>query len=102
KHLEQFSHKTSVVAKFETVADAICNGDVKTLKRLLAEEPQLIHSRSTREHKATLLHYVSANGVEGYRQKTPRNIVEITKVLLDAGAEVDAEADVYGGGSTTL
>ena len=102
KHLDGLSQKSSLVAKFEVVADAICNGDVKTLKRLLREEPQLIHSRSTREHKATLLHYVSANGVEGYRQKTPKNIVEIAKVLLNAGADVNAEADVYGGGATTL
>ena len=102
KHLAEVSQKSSVTAKFETAADAICNGDVKTLKRLVAEEPQLIHSHSTREHKATLLHYVSANGVEGYRQKTPRNIVEIAKVLLKAGADVNAEADVYGGGATTL
>ena len=65
KHLDDLSNKSSVVAKFEAVADTICNGDVKTLKRLLREEPRLIHSRSTREHKATLLHYVSANGVEG-------------------------------------
>jgi hypothetical protein len=43
------------------------------------------------------LHYCSANGVEGYRQKTPKNIVEITRILLEAGAEVDARADVYGG-----
>jgi hypothetical protein len=48
------------------------------------------------------LHYCSANGVEGYRQKTPKNIVEITRILLEAGAEVDARADVYGGDSTTL
>ena len=102
KHLDELSQKSSLVAKFEVAADAICNGDVKTLKRLLREEPQLIHSRSTREHKATLLHYVSANGVEGYRQKTPKNIVEIAKVLLNAGADVNAEADVYGGGATTL
>src|SRR6185369_3119435 len=102
KHVDELSRRSSLVAKFETAADAICNGDVKTLKRLLAQEPQLIHSRSTREHKATLLHYVSANGVEGYRQKTPRNIVEITKVLLNSGADVNAEADVYGGGATTL
>jgi hypothetical protein len=27
-------------------------------------------------------HYVSANGVEDYRQKTPQNIVEIARVLL--------------------
>ena len=102
KHLDALTHKSSLVAKFETAADAICNGDVKTLKRLLAEQPQLIHSRSTREHKATLLHYVSANGVEGYRQKTPGNIVEIAQVLLNSGADVNAEADVYGGGATTL
>src|ERR1051325_6470029 len=57
KHLDGLSQKSSVVAKFETAADAICNGDVKTLKRLLAEA-ELIHSRSTREHKATLLPYV--------------------------------------------
>ncbi len=102
KHLNELSQKSSAVAKFEAAADAICNGDVKTLKRLLAEEPELIHSRSTREHKATLLHYISANGVEGYRQKTPKNIVEIAKVLLNSGADVNAEADVYGGGATTL
>jgi ankyrin repeat protein len=102
KHLADFSQKSSLVAKFEAGADAVCNGDVKTLQRLVRQEPQLIHSRSTREHKATLLHYVSANGVEGYRQKTPKNIVEIAEVLLSAGADVNAEADVYGGGATTL
>src|SRR4030095_3377997 len=58
KHLDELSQKTSLIAKFETAADAICNGDVKTLERLLRQEPQLIQSRSTREHKATLLHYV--------------------------------------------
>src|SRR5207244_2325668 len=50
----------------------------------------------------TLLHYVSANGIEDFRQKTPKNIVEITKLLLDAGADVNAESTAYGGGSTTL
>lgn len=102
KHLDALSRKNSLISKFETAADAICSGDVKTLKRLLAGEPRLIRLRSTREHKATLLHYVSANGVEGYRQTTPKNIVEIAEFLLNSGAEVDAEADVYGGGSTTL
>ncbi len=77
-------------------------GDATPLKQLLREEPELIHARSIREHGATLLHYVAANGVEHYRQKTPKNIVEITKILLDAGAEIDATANVYGGGCTTL
>jgi ankyrin repeat protein len=64
--------------------------------------PDLVRTRSTREHRATLLHYCSANGVEGYRQKTPKNIVEIAEILLRAGADKNAEADVYGGGATTL
>jgi len=102
KHLSALAQKASTIARFEAAADAIVKGDIKTLQRLLRDDPQLIRARSTREHKATLLHYVSANGVEGYRQKTPANIVEITELLLQSGAEVDAEADVYGGGSTTL
>ena len=102
KHLHGLTQKNSAIARFEAAADAIVKGDSKTLKRLLHDDPQLVHARSTREHGATLLHYVSANGVEGYRQKTPANIVEITELLLKTGAEVDAEADVYGGGSTTL
>ncbi len=61
-----------------------------------------MRARSTREHRSTLLHYVSANGIEDFRQKTPTNIVEITKLLLNAGADVNAESDAYGGRSTTL
>jgi ankyrin repeat protein len=70
----------------------------------------LVRARSTREHQATLLHYVGANGVEGYRQKTPKNAVQVARMLLKAGAEVDADLD-YGSmgriyperkGSTTL
>jgi hypothetical protein len=101
KHLEALA-KSSPVSRFEAAADAIVSGKVATLKRLLREDPKLIHARSMREHGATLLHYVSANGVEGYRQKTPPNIVAITEVLLKAGAEIDATADVYGGGCATL
>ena len=102
KHLDGLTKKNSPIARFETAADAIIKGDIKTLKRLLRDDPKLVLARSTREHGAMLLHYVSANGVEGYRQQTPTNIVEITELLLNAGAEVDAEADVYGGGATTL
>ena len=48
-------------------------------------------------YAATLLHYVGANGVEGYRQQSPPNAVAIARLLLDAGAEVDAFAGMYGG-----
>lgn len=102
KHLNALAQKNSTVARFESAADAIVHGHLTRIKRLVREDPRLIRARSTREHRATLLHYVSANGVEGYRQKTPQNIVAIAEVLLKAGAEVDAEANVYGGGATTL
>lgn len=102
KHLNELGQRSSPVCKFELAAEAIVGGDMATLKRLLQESPALVKTRSTREHEATLLHYVSANGVEGYRQLTPKNAVKIAEVLLKAGAEVDATADVYGGGSTPL
>jgi hypothetical protein len=102
KHIELLARASSPVSTFEAAASAIVTGDVTTIKRLLHQHPELIRARSTREHRATLLHYVSANGVETYRQVSPKNIAEITEILLAAGAEVDAEADVYGGGYTTL
>jgi Ankyrin repeats (many copies) len=94
--------RDSPESHFEAAVEAIVGGDVPSLERLLRENPELIRARSTREHRATLLHYVAANGVEGYRQKTPKNIAKIAEILLRAGAELDAEANVYGGGATTL
>lgn len=45
---------------------------------------------------------ISANGVENFRQRTPGNAIDIATALLDAGADVDAEANVYDGRSTTM
>ena len=101
KHLEAEARANSPVADFERAADAIVSGDIATLEKLLRDHPDLIRATSTRSHQATLLHYVAANGVEGYRQKTPKNIVPIAALLLNTGADVNAIADVYGG-STTL
>ena len=94
--------KSSVIAQFERAVDAIVSGDAATLARLLQQNPDLVRARSARSHHSMLLHYVGANGVEGFRQRTPGNIVQITEMLIDAGAEVDAVADMYGGGCTTL
>lgn len=102
RHLDALARATSDLSAFEQAADAIVSGDLATLERLMAAHPGLVRARSSREHRATLLHYVSANGVENYRQISPANIAAIARRLLDAGAPVDAEADVYGGGATTL
>ncbi len=101
KHLEAIARANSPINTFELAADAIVTGDLVTLERLLREHPDLIRAHSPRQHQATLLHYVSANGIEGYRQKIPKDIVRIAELLLHAGADVNALADVYGG-STTL
>lgn len=89
-------------AVFEAAVEAVVAGDLPALERLLAATPALVHARSSRPHRATLLHYVAANGVEDERQRTPPNAPLVAKTLLAAGAEVDALADCYGGEVTTL
>ena len=90
------------VARFETAVDAVVSGDIAALQTMLREDPSLVHARSTRRHHCTLLHYLGANGVEGGRQKTPPNAVEVMKLLLDNGAEPDALADLYDSECTTM
>jgi ankyrin repeat protein len=92
----------STVTNFEAAVEAIVAGNEAALAALLRNEPELVMARSLREHHSTLLHYCSANGVEDFRQRTPENIVAMARMLLDAGAEVNAESEASGGGSTTL
>lgn len=100
--IEAMNAPQSEVLQFETAVDAIISGDKKSLQQLLQQYPSLAQMRSLRSHQATLLLYTGANGVEGYRQKTPPNAVEIAELLLKAGAEVDATGSLYTGGATTL
>jgi hypothetical protein len=86
---------------FELAVDTLLSGDVETLRGLLSSDPSLIHRRSKFGHRSTLLHYVGSNGIETYRQKVPLNLAEITLLLVGAGADVNATANMYGG-STTL
>jgi ankyrin repeat protein len=102
RHLDSLRSHDSPISRFESAADAVVTGNGARLEALLSRDPDLIRARSTREHRSTLLHYVSANGVENFRQKTPANIVAIANRLLAAGADVEAESDAYGGGCTVL
>ena len=101
-HVESLRRERSPEAAFENAVDAVVGGDIPTLRRLLDDHPDLVRARSSREHNATLLIYTSANGVEGYRQKSPRTAAAIAEMLLGTGADVDATADVYGSQCTTL
>jgi ankyrin repeat protein len=110
-HVDSLADKNSPVLQFELAVEAVIGGNTASLSSALRKNHELVHLRSTREHGATLLHYVAANGVEGYRQKTPKNVVRIANMLIEAGSYIDADLD-YGAagfevyperiGSTTL
>jgi len=109
EYVDTVTQDDSPVFRFEAAVECVITGDLTQLHELLRRDPALVRARSSRVtnfdppvHRATLLHYVAANGVEGYRQKTPPNAVEIAKILLEAGAEVDALADMYGEPCTTM
>ncbi|GJM24367.1 MAG: hypothetical protein DHS20C16_07820 [Phycisphaerae bacterium] len=88
------------VAVFEDAVRAIIRGDASELQSLLRAHKELATMRSPRQHRATLPHYISANGVENEHQIVPPNAVEIAEALFAAGGDavVDATADTYGGG----
>src|SRR6202023_2989899 len=107
-HVAPLSEQGSVF-EFESAVEAVVNGDLAALEDALRRDPALVRARSSRvccfdppAHRVTLLHYVAANGVERYRQKTPPNAVEIARALLQAGAEPDALADMYGVACTPM
>lgn len=109
QHVAAASEAGSPVQRFESAVEAVIDGDVDALRSHLRDDAELVKARSARVthfdpnvHRSTLLHYVAANGVEGYRQKTPKNAVDVATALLRAGAEVDALADLYGGKCTTM
>ena len=91
-HVDLASRETPDGAEFEVAADAVVDGDLPKLESLLIRNPALAHARSGREHRATLLYYLAANGVEDFRQRSPANAPEIARLLLDSGAEVETVA----------
>lgn len=89
---------TAFDREFENCVDRMLAGDIDALKKDLASCPQLLTQQSQYGHQATLLHYIAANGVESYRQVTPLNATEIIELLISSGAEINANANIYGGG----
>jgi ankyrin repeat protein len=75
--------------------DELYAGDAAALARRLDADPALVHAREPSAegpycgyfYRATLLHHVAGNPTI---RPLPPNIVEIARLLLDRGAEVDA------------
>ena len=68
--------------KFHPAMKAIKDGDVERLRGLVAEDPSLATSRSTRSHP-TLLQCLALDA------KDLPNAREMAEVLIDAGAELN-------------
>lgn len=89
---------------FARAVRAIITGDAAGLAAELATEPALVSARSQARHRASLLHYISANGIEEELQLPVPNGDAMAAILLAAGAEVDAQLSAVAevGWSTTL
>src|SRR5215831_17607848 len=82
---------------FARAVRAIIGGDVAALQAELAADPNLIDARSASSHGATLLHYVASNGIEDELQRPVMNADEIARLLIAAGASIDAVCNTYNG-----
>ena len=82
---------------FARAVKAVIAGDAPALRAELSAEPELVWVRSSSAHRATLLHYTAANGIECELQREVPNADEIARMLLVAGAEPDALCDAYDG-----
>jgi hypothetical protein len=99
-----FSGWTAAEADGQTRADpalegaieSLLAGDIAAVTRAVDEFPDLVARRSHYGHRATLLHYLAANGVETYRQRVPGNAPELASLLIARGADPAATAAMYG------
>lgn len=92
--------ETAADPLFEQAVETVLSGNTGALDALLSGSGYLAAARSHYGHRATLLHYVAANGVESYRQRVPATAPDITRLLLDHGADADATMPVYGANYT--
>ena len=80
--------------RFDGALAALRKGDLPALRELLQNHPDLIRARTNLQppygyfSAATLLHHVAAN--PSWDRPRPKNIVELARMLLEHGADVDA------------
>ena len=89
--------------RFDEAVAALDAGDVARLGQLLAAEPALVHARTNLDRRhgyfagATLLHHVAGNPNRG---PLPPNIVDVARLLLERGTDVNASTLGRNGGTT--
>ena len=91
KYAEKFN------VEFEQAIDFMLHGDLENLKKLIHKEPKILNMTSPFGHKASLIHYLAANGIETWRQIVPKNAPDMLRLLLDSGADPDTENSIFGG-----
>lgn len=80
--------------QFDEAVAALAAGDLPRLDALLTRHPELVRARTNLEPPfgyfagATLLHHVAWN--PSRREPVPPNIVDVARLLIDRGADVDA------------
>lgn len=80
--------------RFDAALAALDAGDVGRLRSLIAADASLVHARTNLEPPygyftgATLLHHVAGN--PGRDNRLPANIVDVARLLLDSGADVNS------------
>jgi ankyrin repeat protein len=91
-------------ARFDDALGALRAGDLDRLRHGITTEPELISARTNLDPPygyfsgATLLHHVAGN--PGWDRPLPPNIVEVARLLLDLGADVNALTLGANGGTT--
>lgn len=89
-------------SRFEHIIDTMLDGNLPSLDNLCSRSPGCMSEKSPFGHGATLLHYLSNNGVELYRQILPYNVKVLFGYLVKNGADLNALMNVYGGQHTFI
>jgi ankyrin repeat protein len=90
--------------RFADALTALVAGDIARLTAVLNEHPELVRARTNLEppygyfSAATLLHHVAWN--PSRKAPVPSNIVDIARLLVDRGADVNAMTLGRSGGTT--
>jgi hypothetical protein len=98
----KYGGRVSLQAEFEKAVDLLVMGKLDDMKQILEKNPHLILQRSAFYHKASLLHYAAANGVEIRRQVVPANLAEMVRILISRGADREAKGYFYGSMMNTM